>query len=391
MSVELKTLIAKVSNMDITLVAGEDGLCNLVSWVHMVETREATTFLNGGEIAFSTGIGLNNGLSLLELIENTYLHKAAGIILNIGPFLEKIPDEVIKFGNDNAFPIFMVPWKIHIAEIMRIFSYTIIKKSQKDMQIAAALKNAIFFPKQEELYTVALTQNGFLPSWCYSACVIKILDKNKNPIASVKLENTAMSLEHYLQHDGFNNYAVFLNESDIVIILGNYTEEKCAGVKESLINYFTLFSDKSESKYMGIGRLTQSVKCLYKSYNQAVAIAKLHINGKINPSLTAYSDMGAYKLLMGIEDSDIIIDYYNKTLSPLIDYDEKNNTNLCEVLRVYLDNNGSVKETADIFFVHRNTINYKLSKISEILDVNLSEFNVRFQITLAFMLQDMLS
>lgn len=391
MSVELNTLISKVSNMDITLIAGKNGLGNLVNWVHMVETREATTFLNGGEIAFSTGIGLNNGLSLLELIENTYIHKAAGIILNIGPFLENISDEVIKFGNDHDFPIFTVPWKIHIAEIMRIFSYTIIKKSQKDLQIAAAFKNAIFFPKQEELYSVALTQNGFLPSWSYSACIIKILDKDGNFMSATKLENTAMSLEHYLQHDKFENFAVFVNENDIVTILGNYSEEECIRVKEAFLKYFSGYTDKSESKYLGIGRLTKSVRCLYKSYNQAASIAKLHLSGKINQALVAYSDMGAYRLLMGIEDQDIITDYYDKTIRPLIEYDEQNNSNLCDILRVYLDNNGSVKDTADIFYVHRNTINYKLNKISEILNINLSEFDARFQITLAFMLQDVLS
>ena len=103
-----------------------------------------------------------------------------------------------------------------------------------------------------------------------------------------------------------------------------------------------------------------------------------------------YSDMGIYKLLMGIEDKDIMEEYYDKTIRPLSEYDQKNNSDLSVVLRSYLNHNGSVKETADELYVHRNTINYKLNKISEILDIDLSLLSSRLQLSVGFMLQDML-
>lgn len=56
----------------------------------------------------------------------------------------------------------------------------------------------------------------------------------------------------------------------------------------------------------------------------------------------------------------------------------------------YLKHNGSVKDTADELFVHRNTINYKLNRVAEILNLNLSSLDTRLQLTLGFMLQDML-
>ena len=95
-------------------------------------------------------------------------------------------------------------------------------------------------------------------------------------------------------------------------------------------------------------------------------------------------------MLMAIEDKEIIIEYYNKTIRPLSEYDRKNDSDLAVVLRCYLNHNGSVKETADELFVHRNTINYKLNKISEILDIDLSQLNNRLQLSIGFMLEDML-
>ena len=93
---------------------------------------------------------------------------------------------------------------------------------------------------------------------------------------------------------------------------------------------------------------------------------------------------------MSIDDRDIIEEYYAKTIRPLLEYDKKNNSDLAVVLRSYLNHNGSVKETADELYVHRNTINYKLTRISELLDMDLSQLNTRLQLSVGFMLEDML-
>ena len=145
-----------------------------------------------------------------------------------------------------------------------------------------------------------------------------------------------------------------------------------------------------ESISAGCGKVTQSIRCLWKSYKQAKSIQKLQHNGKCMDSLIFYSDMGIYKLLMSIDDRDIIEEYYAKTIRPLLEYDKKNNSDLAVVLRSYLNHNGSVKETADELYVHRNTINYKLTRISELLDMDLSQLNTRLQLSVGFMLEDML-
>lgn len=390
MAVELKRLMKKVSHMDITLIAGEKGLSNMVSWVHMIETQEASTFLEGGEIAFVTGIGLNNSLSILNLVEYIWENHAAGAVLNTGPFLNDIPKEVIDFGNSHDFPIFLVPWKIHIAEIMHIFSYMITKSEQANLEIAAAFKNAIFFPKQEELYAVPLSQHGFHINWNYYSCVIRITDSAKAAISQKRLESICLETDHHLQHRKYKKFAVFFNESHLIVITGNYSEEMMQAFSNDMYEYLSHYLKKKEQFYLSIGKCTQSLRCLYKSYHQALSIQNFMKKKKDGANRLAYSNMGIYKLLLGIEDNDILEEYYEKTIRPLIEYDRKNNSDLAHVLWVYLQHDGSVKETADELFVHRNTINYKLNRASEILDMNLSSLNTRLQLTLGFMLQDML-
>lgn len=389
MAVELERLIKKVSDYDIKLEAGKGGLHNAVSWVHMVETSEATTFLDGGEIAFVTGIGTSGEDDLLTLVKSIYNNNASGVILNIGPFIDRIPESIIEFGNENNFPIFSVPWKIHLAEIIRIFSYTISKDDQHNLAIASAFKNAILFPKQEELYVVPLSQNGFLPNWNYQVLAIAITSV-KSTVFTSKADNLCLSLESYLAHNGNKLFAVFVNDNRLIVILADHNESETKSLVADVKSFFKTTLYKNEAVIMGLGRSTKSIRCLYKSYNQALAIERLHIKGRIDPDLISYSDMGVYRLLIGIDDHDIITDYYNNIIKPLEDYDNTNNSDLCTVLRCYLNHNGSVKDTADELFVHRNTINYKLSKAAEILDVDLSSLEARVELSLGFMLQDMI-
>ena len=389
MAVELKRLIKKVSHMDITLLAGEDGLNKMVSWVHMVETKEACTFLEGGEIAFCTGIGLNNGLSIFDLVKSLHENHASGAVINIGPFIESIPDELIEYGNTNHFPIFTVPWKIHIAEIMRIFCYTITKSDQANLEISVAFKNAIFYPKHEELYVVPLSRYNFHVNWHYYVCAIKITDKYQQNIPAKQLESICISLEQFMHHRQFDNFAMFCHENQLVIVLGNYESSLLDSFIDTLASKLKLTLNNNQNYHMGIGKCTKSIRCLYKSFHQAKSIQNLQERNKISKSLISYSKMGIYKLLMGIEDREIVSEYYEQTIEKLIEYDQKNDSDLSIVLRSYLHHNGSVKDTALELFVHRNTINYKLNKAAEILDVDLSMLEVRLQLIVAFMLKDM--
>lgn len=385
MSVDIHQLINEAKNMDITLIAGKNGIHNIVTWVHMVETIEATSFLDGGEIAFTTGFGLNNSQSLLELTRSIYNRNASGLILNIGPFLEKVPNDVIDFGNKNNFPIFVVPWKIHLAEMMRIFSLTILKDSQENLEIAAAFKNAIFFPKQEELYVIQLSQRGFKVNWHYAACVINLIDHDNIDINSITI-----NLETHMNHI-YDNFCIFLHDTEIIVILGNYESDKLHKFVDELMTHLNiLMSNKKNNYSIGIGKLTKSIRCLHKSYRQAKNIQKLQIKNNIDKSCIFYSEMGIYKLLMNIDDEDILQEYYEHSIMPIKDYDAKHDSSLTPVLRSYLKNNGSVKETADELFIHRNTVNYKINKIEELLNMNLSSLDARLQLTVGLMLEDML-
>lgn len=385
MAVELKRLIEKVSSMDITLEAGSRDLDRIVSWVHVVETVDASDFLDGGEIAITTGLGIKSDSAFLDLIKCMDSHHVAAVIVNIGPFIGKIPDCVLDYCNKNNFPLFTVPWKVHLAHIIRIMTYTITKDEQRIQETASAFMNAIFFPKQEELYITPLTSRGFLPEWPYTVIAAGFKSDDDNPAGNIS--KTADVLDQYMEH-AFEHSCIFSRESEIICVLGNYDSKGVYGYVHEMQEYMKGMTYGKEL-ILGVGKTTRSIRCINKSYNQAMEILALKRKGHLSPDKTFYEDMGIFKLLMAISDQEIIDEYYDLSIGKLVKYDEENETDFTEILKTYLEKNGSVKDTAEKFYVHRNTINYKLQKISEILGMDLSSMDSRLQLAVGLMIKEM--
>lgn len=386
MALTLKRLIEKVSDKEIRLVAGEEGQSRYVTWIHMMESVVTTEFLEENEIVITTGIGLGSAAELMDLVRECDRHHAAAVIVNIGPYINQVPVEAVSYCNQHRLPLYTVPWRIHLSEIIRIMIIAISQEEQREQQTASIFKNAIFFPKELELYIVPLSEHGYKESWNYAVVSVSLLT-DKNPACRMSALESVM--DSFIQHH-LANCCVFLHETELVFVIGNCDNEILHQYVPRILGYLKSQLRAGETYCAGVGKLTRSARCIYKSYRQAAQIRKLHEKGHLNPSLIYYDDMNVYKILMAVEDMDILKEYYDKTIRPLADYDQNNNTDLTATLRYYLKNNCSVKETADELFVHRNTINYKLKKIEDILQKDLSGMNIRTSLSIGLMLQDIL-
>ena len=66
----------------------------------------------------------------------------------------------------------------------------------------------------------------------------------------------------------------------------------------------------------------------------------------------------------------------------LMEYDEKTGSRLCELLRVYLENNMSTIQTAQKLYIHKNTFLYRIAKVKEIVDLDFTDPDVRLMLLL---------
>ncbi len=103
-----------------------------------------------------------------------------------------------------------------------------------------------------------------------------------------------------------------------------------------------------------------------------------------------YDKLEIKKLILAVDDNSLLESIYNGNLRKPEIYDRDNGTDYLSFLRLYLKYDGSVQRVAEETFVHRNTINYQLSKIKKIPGNNLKTFEDRFKLILAFEIKDVL-
>ena len=374
---------------EIELVAGEKGIDNEIRWVHMVEGTDISSFLEGDELAFTTGIALNGPDELMDLVRYNYRQKAAGMVINIGPYITEIPDEIIRFGNENAFPIFRVPWRVHMANIMRYCSMQISLDTQKELEFSSALKNAVYFPENEELYIPALLKYGFKKEWSYCIAAAEIYNKKYSMLKETEKNTILRFAQNYFREYGSKVFVLEIDEN-IVFFFANCNEKK---INEELNDMWKEIEARilpGGNAYAGIGRSTGSIRYIGKCFEQAVQVKKLQKKKNRKNVFISYNDLGLYKLLLSMENSDIVNEYYNETLGFLEHYDRVNETDYMYFLKTYFDLGCSVQNLAAQMHMHRNSVTYKMHKIEEIMNISINDPEERTKLMIAFMIKEIM-
>ena len=122
------------------------------------------------------------------------------------------------------------------------------------------------------------------------------------------------------------------------------------------------------------------------SRNEAAAAIRAAAVPDMQGPVYFYKDQGIYTLLSHVDETRVLDEYVEKQLGKLLRYDEINTGNLCETLENYLAHNCNAKKTAETMFLHRNTMNYRLKKISELLSCDFEDMDKCLALKLAFMI-----
>ncbi len=97
----------------------------------------------------------------------------------------------------------------------------------------------------------------------------------------------------------------------------------------------------------------------------------------------SFSDLGVYRLLVLLRDEPEMWTFYRETLSKLVSYDRKQDSELLKTLEEYFNHLGNLRATSEALHVHRNTLLYRLERIQQITGANLSDAEEHFSMWLA--------
>ncbi|MGG2200729.1 MULTISPECIES: helix-turn-helix domain-containing protein [Paenibacillus] len=142
--------------------------------------------------------------------------------------------------------------------------------------------------------------------------------------------------------------------------------------------------------YLGVGGRTERMEDYYFAYKQAVQTANLIRLRYPEAGFAIFEEFESYSLLHQLTDHKISTIFVQKKLAPLLRYTEGSGADLFQTLRIYLSNNGSMRETSEALYIHRSTLQYRLDKIREILQIDIEQAEQRFSLLMAYKLYDLL-
>lgn len=127
----------------------------------------------------------------------------------------------------------------------------------------------------------------------------------------------------------------------------------------------------------GISRRVAGLERLRDYYLQAQAVLEIGRRLKRKQPCYPYDSLSSFLLFGRVPRGDLEL-YCHQQILELGRYDTEHNTELCATLQVYLEQAKSLAKTADVLFVHRNTVRYRINRCMELLGNRLEDGNEIF-------------
>ena len=156
-------------------------------------------------------------------------------------------------------------------------------------------------------------------------------------------------------------------------------------IANRLVEHFTSSFHRA-SLVIGIGRPAASVREWLRSLGQARESWRMGNSWQASP-VTYFGDLGLYQLLTGLGGSGEAARFFRKTVEPLLAHDENHNAELVETLEAFFACHGNLSQTATALHIHRNTLTYRLQRISGITRLDLNDADARFSLQLGLKLR----
>lgn len=238
--------------------------------------------------------------------------------------------------------------------------------------------------------------HGLEANYAYYCMVVNIEraepDKYEDMVEmKVELEQISkkcVELVYDLSDQADGKVTSFYRNNRIIILVGK--QENKASVAINDVKTFAgglheLLSRKitRTSFLIGIGRQYKTIDSLHKSFSEAQEAIRLMQRFNGQSLVSHFEDYSVYHFLDSNIKTPELESFFYSTLGPIYDHDRAHGTSFMITLENYFAYNRNVSEAAKAMYIHRNTFNYRIDKIKEILKTELKNSEELLQIQLA--------
>jgi sugar diacid utilization regulator len=134
---------------------------------------------------------------------------------------------------------------------------------------------------------------------------------------------------------------------------------------------------------IGVSGLAEHPEAFHRSYQEANQALATRRRSRTPDGATAFDDLGIHRLLTSHNPYLEATNFARDWLGALLDYDTEHHAELVTTMSVYLDCGGNYDGTSHALNIHRSTLRYRLRRIREISNHDLTDVNTRLNLHLA--------
>ena len=366
----------------VELLTGEVGLERMVSWTYMVQTKPFDDHMNPGNFAL---IVIDYVRFTLDAVPEVMVELndlgISGLAISIENDKDKISQEIIDKALELELSLFYVRWEgASFVDIAQSVGKLILETEVRNKRTGDYLYNLLFGYEVNTKYVEKISaQFGLDFTKPYRVGII-VIDRKYG----INLEQDEHTYEYYT--DCLNRevihmkkkpmYMRFLNK--LVLLFEATATKDTEHELEALLTELDSrppFKNLIKSTCI-LGSTYSNPSEFGKSYQEAKSLIpkKDILPNPKNKKVLSASSMGIYKFMFKRGNQQEILDYCNEKLKKLEEYDHANGTFLQETLIAYYMNGFNVGKTAEVLYIHRNSLQYRINKIEELLGLELDDY-----------------
>jgi purine catabolism regulator len=405
-----------LAELDLKLATGEENAKASVRWVHSTELLDPTPWLRGGELLLTTGLQLSGAKPQREFVECLAEREIAGLGFGTGFVHKKVPAAVLNTARKLGFPLFEVPYELpFIAITERVFAqllderYELLQRNMAGDVLAEALTGRLYPEElQSRLRPFGIGENAAVLAFAMrepstAASTLEAILERSGQHSLVALRNGLLcavvdcEVPEASSHgapssrgvsdgrEASNGHAASTTSQPPPAL--SAMEEVLRGDEQDPVELARRIRGELQARF-GEVRAAASRPApthnLRRSFHEArCALEAVRLANGSAPEVASYKDLGAFQLLLSLQDDDALASYCHSVLGPVEGDEGEYGDELLRSLDVFIEQNGHWERAAQVLFCHRHTLRYRIKRVEQLTGRDFSRARDRIEFWLA--------
>jgi DNA-binding PucR family transcriptional regulator len=369
------TVESLIGELDLTLVSGQAAAQAHVRFVHCTELADPTPWLKGGELLLSTGLQLTGPKRQRDFVERLADHEIAGLGFGTGFTHRRIPAALLAAARKREFPLFEVPYELpFIAITERAFAqllderYEMLQRNVVGDVLAEALTGHLY---PEDL-------QARLRPFGIGEQVAVLAFRTPEPSAAAAL------VERLLERRRVPSLVAIRSGLVCAVVDPGSAGAPAAAEPAALARKIRgELAGRFGEAQAAVSRVAATHSLRMSFHEARCALEAVRLRNGDAPEVATYEDLGAFQLLLSLQDDEALLSYCRSVLGPIEQGEGDYGDELVRSLDVFIEHNGHWEKAAAALYCHRHTLRYRIRRIEALTGRDFSSARDRIEFWLA--------